>query len=69
MLEESLEKCSVCGEPIEQFKKGVKCKNALITDVAVSYIKMVKHGEREASYVKFEKCNHHNFHKHNKGDR
>jgi hypothetical protein len=53
--------CPRCGANLEFFKKGIRCKNTLITDVALAYLKKVKYGEKELKYMQFEKCNYFNF--------
>ncbi len=54
-------KCPRCSGRIEPFLKGIKCENTLMSDVALSYLKRVKHGEKELNYMQFEKCNHFKF--------
>lgn len=53
--------CPKCGANLEVFKKGVKCKNTLMSDVALAYLKKVKYGEKELNYMQFEKCDNFTF--------
>ena len=61
--ERRCDKCPRCSGLVKPFVKGVKCENTLITDVALAYLKKVKHGEKEISYMQFEKCNYFKFDK------
>ena len=54
-------KCPRCSGRVEPFSKGIKCENTLMSDVALAYLKKVKHGEKELNYMQFEKCNHFKF--------
>ncbi|RZV40286.1 MAG: hypothetical protein EVJ48_01970 [Candidatus Acidulodesulfobacterium acidiphilum] len=56
-----MNKCPKCGCDLETLKVGLKCKNTLITDLALAYLKKVKYGEKAISYQDFEKCSYFKF--------
>ncbi len=61
-------KCPKCGGDLEKIKVGLKCKNTLITDLALAYLKKVKYGENTISYRDFEKCSYFKFFLKDKGE-